>query len=172
MKKPETLDELRISSIIFLCGMDFAHCWRPLVIIVTLVVNFYIICCQVAPLIVVLLAIWITVDSFVFVGNNFRGLRKTCIFVDLWFHGFDEVSMPGPLINLLFVETFNFMVHVYPGNPRKLVSTVTHLLTFIWIHYGSAILYTWVRSNMSIRKNLTSFHGKHHKKICEEEDKW
>ena len=34
-----------------------------------------------------------TVDSLIFVGTNFRGLRKTYMFVDSYFRGFAEVCI-------------------------------------------------------------------------------
>ena len=52
-----------------------------------------------------------TVDSFIFVGINFRGLLKTCIFVDIWFHGFANLCIQS-LLKICY--SLNIWI---PGSP-------------------------------------------------------
>ena len=52
-----------------------------------------------------------------FVGTNFRGLRKTCIF-----GLFNFVVLAKSAYIPLEILTFKFVVPLYPRNPQKLVS--------------------------------------------------
>lgn len=42
-------------------------------------------------------------------GTNFQGLKKNCIFIDIWFYGFDKSAYNKPTGNLFFVE--NYKIH-------------------------------------------------------------
>lgn len=58
-------------------------------------------------------------DSFIFISTNLSGLRKNCVFVDIWFGGLPKSAYR----KCVLCWTIKIMVYHYPCNPQKMVST-------------------------------------------------
>lgn len=61
-------------------------------------------------------------DSITFVGTNCRGLKNSCMFVDIFSFVILLKFAYKPIENFAICRTFNFVVYLFPRDPRNLIS--------------------------------------------------